>query len=107
MVYTQLSPSTPEIAWRSERCDATDNDNVFARLPKNQYLNDLIKAWAQEAQLSKHATNREVSSAISPQKASTNGSAVSVSQWTRKSKVRHKPILSKQYLTITKIINNL
>ena len=39
-----------------ERGDAADNDNVFARLPKGQYLNDLIKAWAKEAGLSKHVT---------------------------------------------------
>lgn len=36
--------------------DAADSDNVFARLPKEQYLNDLIKAWAKETELSKHVT---------------------------------------------------
>lgn len=36
--------------------DAADSDNVFARLPKGQYLNDLIKAWAKEAGLSKYVT---------------------------------------------------
>ena len=39
-----------------ERGDAADSENVFARLPKGQYLNDLIKAWTKEAGLSKHVT---------------------------------------------------
>lgn len=40
----------------SVRGDAADSDNVFARLPKGQYLNDLIKACAKNAGLSKHVT---------------------------------------------------
>jgi len=53
-IYLPLSKQAT--AWMPERGDAADNDNVFARLPKGQYLNDLIKAWAKEAKLSKHVT---------------------------------------------------
>ena len=51
-----LPLSKQATAWMPERGDAADSDNVFARLPKGQYLNDLIKAWAKEAGLSKHVT---------------------------------------------------
>lgn len=51
-----LPLSKQATAWMPERSDAADSDNVFARLPKGQYLNDLIKAWAKEAGLSKHVT---------------------------------------------------
>lgn len=53
-IYLPLSKQAT--AWMPERGDAADNDNVFARLPKGQYLNDLIKVWAKEAGLSKHVT---------------------------------------------------
>ncbi len=51
-----LPLSKQAMTWMPERGDAADNDNVFARLPKGQYLNDLIKAWAKDAGLSKHVT---------------------------------------------------
>ena len=51
-----LPLSSQAMRYMPERGDAADNDNVFARLPKGQYLNDLIKAWAKEAGLSKHVT---------------------------------------------------
>ena len=53
-IYLPLSKQAT--AWMPERGDAADSDNVFARLPKGQYLNDFIKAWAKEAGLSKHVT---------------------------------------------------
>lgn len=53
-IYLPLSKQAT--SWMPERGDAADNDNVFTRLPKGQYLNDLIKAWAKEAGLSKHVT---------------------------------------------------
>ena len=51
-----LPLSKQATAWMPGRGDAADSNNVFARLPKGQYLNDLIKAWAKEAGLSKHVT---------------------------------------------------
>lgn len=51
-----LPLSKQAMTWMPEQGDAADNDNVFARLPKGQYLNDLIKAWAKDAGLSKHVT---------------------------------------------------
>lgn len=51
-----LPLSKQATAWMPERGEAADSDNVFARLPKGQYLNDLIKAWEKKAGLSKHVT---------------------------------------------------
>jgi len=51
-----LPLSKQATAWMPERGETADSDNVFARLPKGQYLNDLIKAWEKKAGLSKHVT---------------------------------------------------
>lgn len=51
-----LPLSKQAMSWMPERGDAADNDNIFARLPKGQYLNEIIKAWTKEAKLSKHVT---------------------------------------------------
>lgn len=51
-----LPLSKQAMTWMPERGEAGDNDNIFSRLPKGQYLNDLIKAWVKEAGLSKHVT---------------------------------------------------
>lgn len=51
-----LPLSKQAMTWMPERGEAGDNDNIFSRLSKGQYLNDLIKAWVKEAGLSKHVT---------------------------------------------------
>lgn len=51
-----LPLSKQAMAWMPERGDAADDDKIFARLPKGQYLNDLIKVWTEKAKLSKHVT---------------------------------------------------
>lgn len=51
-----LPLSKQAMSWMPERGDAADNENIFARLPKGQYLNEIIKAWTKEAGLSKHVT---------------------------------------------------